>query len=86
MMTTSTAGIRFLRLAFSVFFGREVFGRQALVHNSPAHPMEGTMRPTTSRSEFGQFVRLLFVSALILAGIGAAISIGPFVLQLFAMR
>jgi hypothetical protein len=48
--------------------------------------LEGTMRPTTSRSEFGQFVRLLFVSALILAGIGAAISIGPSVLQLFTMR
>jgi hypothetical protein len=44
------------------------------------------MRPTIGRSEFGQFVRLLLASALLLAGIGAAISVGPSALQLIAMR
>ena len=44
------------------------------------------MRPTISRSELGQFVRLLLVSALVLAGIGAAISVGPAAIQLIAMR
>jgi hypothetical protein len=48
--------------------------------------LEGIVRPTISHSEFGQFVRLVVVSALILAGIGAAISIGPYALQLIAMR
>jgi hypothetical protein len=44
------------------------------------------MRPTVSRSEFGQLVRLFLVSALLLAGIGAAISMGAPALELIAMR
>jgi hypothetical protein len=39
------------------------------------------------RSELGQIVRLIFVSVLILAGIGAAISFGSSALhQLIALR
>lgn len=44
------------------------------------------MRPTVSRSEFAQLVRLFLVSALLLAGIGAAISMGAPALELIAMR
>jgi hypothetical protein len=48
--------------------------------------LEGTMRPTIGRSEFGQFVRLLFLSVLLLAGIGIAVSVGSSALELIAMR
>ena len=44
------------------------------------------MRPTVSRSEFWQLVRLFLVCALLLAGIGAAISLGAPALELIAMR
>jgi hypothetical protein len=44
------------------------------------------MRPTISRSELGQFLRLLFVAALLLAGIGVAIGGGSTALELIAMR
>jgi hypothetical protein len=44
------------------------------------------MRPPIARSELGQFLRLLFVAALLLAGIGVAISGGSPALELIAMR
>jgi hypothetical protein len=44
------------------------------------------MRPTVSRSEFEQLVRQFLVSALLLAGIGTAISLGAPALELIAMR
>ena len=44
------------------------------------------MRPTISRSEIVQFLRLLFVTALLLAGIGVAIAGGSSALELIAMR
>jgi hypothetical protein len=43
------------------------------------------MRPSI-HSEVGQFVRLLFVAALLLAGIGVAIGGGSSALELIAMR
>ena len=42
------------------------------------------MRQTISRSELGQFLRL--VAAVLLAGIGAAIGAGSSALELIAMR
>jgi len=48
--------------------------------------VEGTMRPTISRSELVQFLRLLFVAALLLAGVGVAIGGGSSALELIAMR
>ena len=48
--------------------------------------LEGTMRQTISRSELGQFLRLFFVAALLLACIGAAIGAGSSALELIAMR
>ena len=44
------------------------------------------MRLPITRSELGQFLRLLFVAALLLAGIGVAISGGSSALELIAMR
>ena len=44
------------------------------------------MRPPITRSELGEFLRLLFVAALLLAGIGVAISGGSSALELIAMR
>jgi hypothetical protein len=45
------------------------------------------MGPTMRPSELGQIVRLIFVSVLILAGSGVAISLGSITLhQLIAMR
>jgi hypothetical protein len=44
------------------------------------------MRPTISRSELGQFLRLLFVATLLLVGLGVAIGGGSSALELIAMR
>ena len=44
------------------------------------------MRPRISRSELGHFLRLLAVAALLLGGIGMAISGGSSALELIAMR
>ena len=48
--------------------------------------VEGTMRPAISRSELGQFLRLLAVVALVLGGIGVAIGGGSSALELIVMR
>jgi hypothetical protein len=44
------------------------------------------MRPTISRSEIAQFLRLLFMAVLLLGGIGMAIGGGTSALELIAMR
>jgi predicted lysophospholipase L1 biosynthesis ABC-type transport system permease subunit len=44
------------------------------------------MRPTISRSELAQFLRLLVVAALLLGGIGVAIGRGSSAPELIAMR
>jgi hypothetical protein len=44
------------------------------------------MRPTISRSELAQLLRLLVVAALVFAGIGVAIGGGSSALELIAMR
>jgi hypothetical protein len=44
------------------------------------------MRLTISRSEIAEFLRLLFLAALLLAGIGVAIGGGSSALELIAMR
>jgi hypothetical protein len=47
---------------------------------------EATMRPTIRRSEIRQLFRDFFIGALVLAGIGAAISLGSSGLELIATR
>ena len=44
------------------------------------------MRPTISRSELAQFLRLFVVAALLLVGIGVTIGGGSSALELIAMR
>jgi len=44
------------------------------------------MPPTSSRSEIRQLIRDLLIGVLVLAGIGAAISLGTHGLELIAMR
>ena len=44
------------------------------------------MRLTISRSEIAEFLRLLFLAALLLTGIGVAIGGGSSALELIAMR
>ena len=46
----------------------------------------GNMRPTITRSELAQILRLLLVAALVLGGIGAAIGSGSSALELVAIR
>jgi len=47
---------------------------------------EGTMPPTNSRSEIRRLIRDVLIGVLVLAGIGAVISLGTHGLELIAMR
>jgi hypothetical protein len=47
---------------------------------------EGTMRPTSRSSEIRQLIRDILIGALVLACIGAAVSLGSSGLELIAMR
>jgi hypothetical protein len=44
------------------------------------------MRPISRRSEIRQLIRDLLIGVLVLAGIGAAVSVGSSALELIAMR
>jgi hypothetical protein len=50
------------------------------------HIQEGPMAPTSRRSEIRKLFRDFLIAALVLAGIGAAVSLGPIGFELISMR